>query len=275
MAIVAFWSNEKEETSKTASIVATATITAIDNNIKSLLISTVNRDNSLETCFWSSNKIQNLVAQISGTRQSNALESGIDALVKLKNSNKLTPEIIPNYTKMVFKNRLEIVFGSTITSKELLEKNSKDYKDVISIANKHYDIVFIDLNKGMDEEMSKDILAMSDLVVINISQSLTTIDNYIKFATENLQFDMRKSILAVGRYDVKSKYNLKNIVRYIGAKQNIYAIPYNTLFFEAIGEGNVANFFLKHRKLNEGNENFKFIEEVRKLSAGIIQRIAI
>lgn len=275
MAIVTFWSNKKEETAKTASIVATSVITAIDNNLKILLASTSNKDSSLETCFWPANKLKETVDKIAGSKNANVLGSGIDALVQLLNSNKLTPEIIPNYTKMIFKNRLEVLFGSSLEDPEDLSKNIKSYKDVIAIANKYYDLVFVDLNKGLDEEMVNDILNISDLVVINISQSLPMIDDYIRFSMENIQFDVRKSIIVVGRYDSASKYNLKNIAKYIGTRQNIYAVPYNILFFEAMGDGAVQNFFLKHRKVHETNENFKFIQEVKKLSSYIISRFPL
>ena len=272
MAIVSFWSNRKEETSKTASIAAVATMTAIDNNLKSLLIETNNNDSTMEECFWSYSKIQSAIDEISKTKNVNVLESGIDALVQLLGSNKLSPEIIPNYTKLVFKNRLEVLFGGLIKTEEEYKKVSASYKNVITVANKQYDLVFVDLNKGLDEEVTKDVLKISDVIVVNISQNMRMIDDYIKFSMENPEIDSNKMILLIGRYDEQSKYNLKNIAKYVQVKQNIYAVPYNTLFFEAINEGNVPNFLLKYRKISESNDNYKFIQDIRKISSAIITK---
>ena len=47
MSIVTFWNNEKEQTGKTASIVAIATYMAIQHNYKVLLISTSLNDKTV------------------------------------------------------------------------------------------------------------------------------------------------------------------------------------------------------------------------------------
>ena len=39
-------------------------------------------------------------------------ENGIEGIAKIARSNKLTPEIITNYTRVVFKDRLEVIFGT-------------------------------------------------------------------------------------------------------------------------------------------------------------------
>ena len=38
-------------------------------------------------------------------------EAGIDGLAKMLRSNKLNPDMITNYTKVVFKDRLEVLLG--------------------------------------------------------------------------------------------------------------------------------------------------------------------
>lgn len=249
--------------------------------MKILLTSTANGDNSLESCFWPLNKMQNIADKIASStslttkNNANVLEAGIDGIVQLLKSNKLTPEIVPNYAKMVFKGRLEVLFASSLGEKEYREKSSDGYKDALNIASKYYDIVFVDLCKGINNAIAKDILSIADVVVINITQSLPMLDDYIKFSMENLTFDMKKAILSIGRYDIHSKYNVKNVARYIQSKQNIYAVPYNTVFYEAMGEGNAAHFFLKYRKVSEKNEHFRFIQEVRKLSEAIIEKLAL
>ena len=39
-------------------------------------------------------------------------------------------------------------------------------------------------------------------------------------------------MLIMGRYDAHSKYNVKNVTRYMKERKQLLAIPYNTLYFE-------------------------------------------
>ena len=80
-------------------------------------------------------------------------------------------------------------------------------------------------------------------------------------------------IPVIGRYDKHSKFNTKNVARYIKEKRGVYAVPYNTLFFEACNEGKVADFFIKFRKINEKDRNAMFISEVRQVAEKMIARL--
>ena len=51
MSIVTFWSNGREETGKTMAAVAIATHMAIEHNVKILLISTTNKNETIQNCF--------------------------------------------------------------------------------------------------------------------------------------------------------------------------------------------------------------------------------
>ena len=56
MSIVTFWSNGKEQTGKTLSIVAISTYMAIEHNYRILVISTGHKDDILNRCFWEEKK---------------------------------------------------------------------------------------------------------------------------------------------------------------------------------------------------------------------------
>ena len=80
--------------------------------------------------------------------------------------------------------------------------------------------------------------------------------------------------MLIGRYDKYSKYNAKNISRYLGEKNQVLTIPYNTLFFEATEEAGVPDLFLRFRKsLDADDRNAFFIEEVRRASENIVYRL--
>ena len=273
MAIVTFWSNGKEETAKTLSIAAIATHMAIEHNYKILIVSTIFNDTTLETCYWEP-KNEELIKQIAGNKKD--ISSGIDGLVQLSLSNKLTPENITNYTRLVFPgNRLEVLSGSKAESYEEYEKIRQTYKEVIQAANQFYDFVFVDLNKGLDNDYIQGILETSDLVVVNLTQRLKLIREFEEIREKNEIFKKDNVMVLVGRYDKFSKYNAKNIARTLGYKGEVSVIPYSTLFFEACNEGKAADFFLRYRKLSATDRNALFIEEIKKAQTAILERLRL
>lgn len=271
MSIVTFWSNGREQTGKTLSIAAITTHMAIEHNYKILVISTAYKEDTLDRCFWEERKIKRNLG-LFGPNTSIAMEEGIVGLIKIMNSNKLSPENITNYTKIIFKDRLEILpsFKGEITEyKELV----KYYPDIINLANNYYDLVFVDLDMNMDKEVSDMILANSNLVVANLSQRLKSINKFMEIREEIPILNSKKSLILIGRYDKFSKYTVKNISRYMREKNKVSTIPYNTLFFEACEEAKVPDLFLRLRKVDEEDRNNFFISEVRRVSENIIYRL--
>lgn len=272
MPIITFWSETREETAKTLSIVAAATHMAINHQYKILMLSTAFEDDTLENCFWDIK--QGKKSKIKITEKRINIDSGLEGLQKLYMSNRLTPEQITDYTKVVFANsRLEILPISKATSYETYEKTLKIYEDVIESANRYYDFVFVDLNKGFRYPELTRILEISDLIVVNLTQRLKIIDNFMKLREENPMFKQDKIMLLLGRYDKYSKYSAKNVSRYMGEKKVINTVPYNTLFFEACGEGEVADYFLKFKTTDVKDRNGFFISEIARLNENMISTI--
>lgn len=262
MAIVSFWSNGKEETAKTLSIAAIATNMAIEHNYKILLMSTNYNDDTLETCFWENEKINKSASPFA--QKGPELDSGIEGLAKIIKSNRATPEIITNYTKIVFKDRLEVLLSIQSPSYEEYSRLRSVYVDILQTANQYYDLIFVDVNKGLDNEFIRSILSTSDLIINNITQRKKIIDSFMEIRDKEKILKKKNNMILIGRYDRFSKYTAKNIARYMGEKRDIATIPYCTLFFEACNEGKVADFFLRFRTVDDSDRNAVFIKEVNK-----------
>lgn len=273
MAIIAFWSDEKRETGQTMSMVALSTYMAIEHNYRILNVSTNFKDTTLEDSYWDLEKMENLVKTISQDQTQIGLESGIEGLIKIINSNKTTSNIVANYTKIVFRDRLDVLCSSKAQTEEEYNAISEFYPNILQIADRSYDLVFVDISKKMPEEQIRKILELSDIIVVNMTQRLKTIDNYMKLREENEFFKKNNILLNIGRYDKFSKYNIKNISRYMKEKKDVHAVLYNTLFFEACSEGKVAEFFLRLRKLDPEDRNAIFIEEIARLTKDIIYKM--
>ena len=135
MSVVTFWNNGKEQTGKS--------LMAIEHNYKILVISTGHKDSTIDRCFWEEKKIKKNLG-LFGPNTNIAMEDGVVGLETIMKSNRISPEQITNYTKIVFKDRLEILpsfKGEKIEYNEL----KTYYPDIINLANRYYDLVFVDL----------------------------------------------------------------------------------------------------------------------------------
>ena len=271
MSIVTFWNSKKEQTGKTLSIAAIATYMAIEHNYRILIVTTGRNDKTLERCFWEEKKVKKNLG-LFGPNTRVAMEEGIDGLIKIMRSNKLAPENVTNYTKIVFKDRLEVI-QTYKGNQEGYRDVTKMYPDIINLANSYYDLVLVDLDAEVDEDITNQIMSMSNLIVVNLSQRLTSINDFLELRQNNNQFNSRKVLLLFGRYDKYSKYTIKNITRYMNEKNKVSTIPYNTLFFEAAEEAKVPDLFLRFRKMTDDDRNGYFIEEVGRTAENIIYRL--
>ena len=275
MSIVTFYNNNIEQTGKTMSIAAIATFMSIEHNYRILIISTTIKEDNLKNCFWEEKKKRRNLG-IFGPNANLEVQNGVEGLTRIIRSNKITPDIITNYKKVVFKDRLEVLLGSNQVERNSpeLQNIEKTYPEIIKSANKYYDLVFVDLDENVDEETKTSILDMSDVTVVNLSQRLRSINKFAETKVNTNRLKDRKKLILIGRYDKYSKYNSKNITRYLGEKNQVLTVPYNTLFMEASEEAGVPDLFLRFRKMAETEDvNGFFISEIRRASENIIYRL--
>lgn len=264
MSIVTFWNNGKEQVGKTLAIASIVTELSIEHNKKVLIVSTSFNDDTLKNCFWSDeNNKSSKGFGFFGRNSSVGLENGIDGLTKILRSNKITPNIITDYTKIVFKERLEILLGYK-GFENAYQEIQNCYAELIKLANQYYDYVFVDLDNQVDEVNKREILRTSNVVVMTMSQRLKSIEEYKEELEDENILDKTKVIPLICRYDKKSKYTAKNIARYIGQKAELNVVPYNTLLFESAEEGKIVDYFLKIRNIDETDKNAYFLREIKK-----------
>lgn len=278
MSIITFVNNIKEDTGKSMSLVAIATYMGIEYNNKVLVVSTTDRQDKIKSCFFEDKQVKKIRFGIFGENKSTLdTESGIEGIAKIIRSNRLTPDMITNYTKVVFKDRLEILLGAEIKNKKNPEEKvriNEEYIDLISNANNYYDKVFVDLDENITEDVREQIISMSDLVIVNSSQNYKSLQKLKENKEKSELLNSPKTLILIGRYDKYSKYNSKNITRYLEEKNQVLTVPYNTLYFEALNEAGVPDLFLRFRKLYDSEDrNALFIEEIKRASENIIYRI--
>ena len=262
MSVITFYGSDENETAQTTSMAGIATYLSIEQNYKILLINTKQNDTSLEECFWEQSK---------NLRQRIDLETGIGGLIKAIASNKTSPEIITNYTRTIFKERLEVLTDNNVP-KESYEKQKEYFASIIKLANRYYDLVFVDLEGSLEEKYVQEVLRETNLIIANTSQRIKYIK---KFLSQRNKYEFLKNdniIYLLGKYDKYSKYNAKNLQR-SEKIHDVYVIPYNTLFFEACNEGNLADFIINYRKVRQNSVQAPIIEAIDETGERIISKL--
>lgn len=275
MSVISFWGNSEKETGQTISTTAVSTMMAFEHNYKILTISTGFKDRTMEEGFWPVNKMSG-IQRLLGVQVDNIvnMESGIEGLSRIIQSNRLRKGLIPNYAKVVFTDRLDVLVSpKTDNPKEYMEI-AKTYPALIDTASDDYNMVFVDIDKRMPIEIQQAILIKSDVIVICIKQGLKSINKLIELIQKNEMFQGNNIMILVGKYDDNSKYNVKNITRTLRQRKPVLAIPYNTIFFEASTEGKIADYFLKFRTLSDRNDNNTiFMDEAHRACESILEKV--
>lgn len=268
MAIISFWSEGDKEAGKTASLAAIATQISIDNTYKTLIFNAEYNDSSLEECFWPPKKPKKEAFML-GNRAD--LATGTTGVAKAILSNKTSPEIIKYYTKTIYKDRLELLTEDNITQEDY-QNQRRTYKEIAKIANRYYNLVLVDISGSPEESITRSILEESDIVVVNLPQNIKKINEYLELKRTNKVFNTEKTIVLIGRCDKNSKYNAKNLSRQTNIR-DLYPVPYNTQFLEAINEGKITEFFTKFRGRIHPDENTYFLDEVKETSERILEKL--
>lgn len=272
MAIITFKSNELKETGQTLSLAAIATQMAIEHSYKILIVSTNFKDQTLENCFWELDRLNKPI--IANTRNASVgVDSGVEGLIKILASNKTSTEIVKNYSKTILRDRLDMLLSPNTEDYNEYIQVCSQYPEILRIADRYYDLIFVDLSNRMHQKEAQDIMSISDILMINLTQRLKSINDFLELR-ENDEFYRRRNVmLVIGRYDAHSKYNVKNITRYMKEKKEILAIPYNTLYFESCSEGKVIDFFLRLKNIDETDRNHLLLSEANRADEAIIYKL--
>ena len=136
---------------------------------------------------------------------------------------------------------------------------------IVEVENQIYDIVLVDLSKKIPKQNKDKVLNISDLVVVNFSQNITSINNFLKLKQNNEFYRKNNVLLNIGRYNPNSKYSNKNVARYLKEKNIPMVVPYNILLSDDCAEGKIIDYFLKVQRL-EGydNKDTYFVKQLRQ-----------
>lgn len=263
MAKVVFWSPITKATGNTHAAIAISTLMGMEEDVSAILLH----------AHWQSKKIESSFEDYDQLRAKNTFDNqsvGMTALSRLSDSNKLTPEFIRNYAKPVLKERLDIMYGTYVTTREQFKALSDTFPAIIRKANEAYDFVMVDSPKGSESPYIREILEDADLLICTVRQDITNLDEFFEELEKNELIKDKNKIIVVGDYENKSKCNVFNLKGRYKTKYPIFAVPHNYVFMDACNDGDVVGFFYKNIKADARDYNGYFISEVRKIVKKIL-----
>lgn len=232
-------------------------------------------DSLVKDSFWQERKKKSFSLFGGNTRGKEVETSGIIGLDRMLRSNKISPDIITDYAKIVLTNRLEILLGVE-NDRDQYNQVKEKYAQIINLAGKYYDMVIVDLDKNIGEQAEIDILNTSDIIVALVPQRAKKIEKIQNLINEGKILNEQNTVMAIGKYMEDTKYNAKNITRNLLRKKDIInTIPYNNLFFESTQEGTVIDLFLNFMRIKDKDANYNFVEEIKKLNETIKGKLEI
>ena len=273
MPVVSFFTGGKDQAGNTVSAIAFATYLGVTQNKKTLLVSTAYKDKTMQEAFWPSEEIKNR-AFLKEQAPKGIGQSGIEDLDRVVRSNRVSANIITDYTKVVLRGRLEVLDSYTGTV-EQYNKIQASYPKIINLATGYYDTVIVDMdNKGISNQNKIEILKESDVIIAMTTQKLHNITRLKNLIETGNVFDKDKTLIVIGKYDGNIKYNVKNISRNVlKQRQIINSFPYNSLVFESVQEGKIIDAIWKLTNLKNQDENYLIIEELQRLSDTINNKV--
>lgn len=261
---IVFWSPLTRETGNTHTAIAVSTLMGIEEDINAILLH----------AHWQSKKIESSFTDYDQLKNMNIFTNsniGMTALSRLSESNKLSPESIKNYAKPVLKQRLDIMYGTNVTTREQFKSLSETFPNIIRKADDAYDFVIVDCPKGVENEYIREILDDADLIVCTINQDIVGLDDFFEELDKIDLIKNKNKIVVIGDYENKSKCNMFNIKGRYRKKYPIFAVPHNYVFMDACNDGAVIDFLYKNIKADSRDYNGYFIAEVRKIVKKILE----
>lgn len=243
----------------TAIASAIAVSSAINSTHKTLVMQlTDNKSLSALSVLKGKEIAENTITEL-GTYQIE--DKGIDALLRRAGSVKLVKETFDSSTEpmLSYENYLDV---ADITKKNDFIKtlSVSAMKNILKYANDVYGMIIIILD-GKNDQIMAEMLSLCDAYITCVKQGPSP---HAYNTAEG-----KKQYFAVSEFDTQSRYNLQYLKK-IYNNNNVYAIPYNTEFHDAVISGTLLRFMLKNNAPEKEDDNSKLRESIIDLAEAVI-----
>lgn len=155
------------------------------------------------------------------------------------------------------------------------EKDELSFLLLSETLKDEFDLVFLDLESGRQEDTFK-YLSVSDMLVIVLPQDPAA---WERFCFDEINCDgERKSCILLGGYISAHKYGSRFFNKNAdGWKKRAMCgvVPVNGGFYDAMTEGRVFDFFYRNQFVQSKEENYEFIVQTKKAAENIRKKLFV
>lgn len=193
-------------------------------------------------------------------------DHGMEALLRLAESERLSKATIADYTYPLLQGRLDMAFGPKFGSDPWELIQSKEFAAIIQTAEQQYDFVVLQLS-GSSALSYTAMLHPDDVIVAVLRQNRVEMDAFFeKINTANSLLHPVPIVAVIHQYDALSKWSLQNIKRRYHSQIPMIGIPYHTEFNDAWNGQDIISFFRRYRLLKgRGYEREQFLFSCKEL----------
>ena len=201
---IVFWSPYENMTGNTHTAVAISTLMGMTHKVTSLLMQANFNSRKMESSFTPYEELKQ-----SGVFNNSNI--GINALIRLISSNKLTADSIQNYAKPVLKERLDVLYGMSADDPDGYKQIIDNLPYMTRKADEIYDLVFVDMPKSLDKKSIMDTVADAEIVVCVVNQDAVKFSDFFTTLSNNESLKDKTKIIVIADYEAASKFNVMNI----------------------------------------------------------------
>lgn len=238
--VIAFWSAWHGR-GNTSNCIASAMQFSMVNNNSSMIAHTQYIRSGMEQVFLTGKEDDDILK---------FSDFGLDSLERALRTGKLEPKNFDDYTSNVIKKKLEFLPGSKKTNVKIFESSiGQTIIDIINFAKESKEFSFVDVGSAINDDMTKRVLDMSDLIFVTVDQSKFVLKDF--FEKQYKLLEDKNIVLLVGRYDLDSNYSIKDIKKEFKYDGEIIGIPYVTDYSDALNSHSIKKFFEKYYLLKD------------------------
>ncbi len=251
--LVSFWSIHHGQSATTTNMLSLSLALSLNTRNRVLVTHTQYGETRLE---------DSLVRDLDIYKESIISGYGMNPIIRLQKNGLLNTENLPDYTiPLIDNNRYDLLIG---TDKHNLEDDEliayeETLLNVLVISMKIYDYVFVDIASGQNNRLSKKVLEISDVVVVNTSQNTYSVEKHLESTI--LPTD-KKTLYCIGKYEDRIKTSKKNLTRTYKLK-NVLTVPYNPVLIDVINRGDMLDYFGRNIVQHKKNKS-EFFSDVLK-----------
>lgn len=199
-------------------------------------------------------------------------EHGVEALLRLSASRRLTSSNFADYTLPLLRGRLDLVSGTRTGSLGGTGAVEREIGELLAAAEQAYDLVVL---QARGRGRLGEVLAArrnEDVIVAVLPQRRTQLEDFFAEAGQNRARLRQKLCLAVHPYDPQSGWSLANLKRRYGSTLPMIGIPYHSEFTDAWNDRELLAFFRRYRfLLKKGGSRESLLAGYRELASRLLE----